>query len=210
MKDYIKKVEKWGKDRGLDKTDPKAQFAKLLEEYAELGVAIAEKDEAEIKDAIGDIMVVLTIMTLQLNSSDLEDTFLCTLICDSFSQEFSKGGMPPKTFEEGLTFAKKRYQDLLYDDALQAYCAYSRTFAQLGDILSKMELSKRELSKMDLILGNLPRICEELIGSCLIKLVLLSTLLNVGEIDECYKSAYEVIKNRTGKNVNGVFVKDQD
>lgn len=60
------KVNDWFFERGLELADPMAQFTKLVEEVAELGVAIVKEDEDEIIDALGDIQVVLHGLSLQL------------------------------------------------------------------------------------------------------------------------------------------------
>lgn len=50
----------WGQDRGiLPHPDAKAQLMKTLEEVQELVDAVEKNDEAEAKDAIGDIYVTL-------------------------------------------------------------------------------------------------------------------------------------------------------
>lgn len=54
-------IEKWGWDKGiLPDADPLAQWTKTMEEATELGVAIANKNREEVKDAIGDIIVTVT------------------------------------------------------------------------------------------------------------------------------------------------------
>ena len=56
-------VLNWAKDRGiLDNGTVEGQMTKLQEEFDELKDAIAINDEAEIKDAIGDMQVVLIIL----------------------------------------------------------------------------------------------------------------------------------------------------
>lgn len=62
------KVIEWAKERNLIKLGnaPK-QLIKLSEEVGELGSAFLKNDYAEIKDAIGDIMIVLTILCEQLS-----------------------------------------------------------------------------------------------------------------------------------------------
>jgi NTP pyrophosphatase (non-canonical NTP hydrolase) len=50
----------WGHAKGiLPNPDPVAQFAKTIEEVEELAIGIDKKDTAEVKDAIGDIIVTL-------------------------------------------------------------------------------------------------------------------------------------------------------
>ncbi len=64
MKDLI--IE-WANERGLLKPENvHAQTCKLLEECGELAGAILKKDEEGIADAIGDIQVVLIILSAQL------------------------------------------------------------------------------------------------------------------------------------------------
>tara|TARA_R110000803_G_scaffold138405_1_gene205246 strand:+ start:347 stop:1198 length:852 start_codon:yes stop_codon:yes gene_type:complete len=54
-------IRLWAKDKGIyDKGDSKTQYVKLMEEAGELARALLKKDAPEIKDAIGDIVVVLT------------------------------------------------------------------------------------------------------------------------------------------------------
>lgn len=54
-------IRNWARKRGLyKKGDPKSQTLKLQEEVGELAKAILEKNQNEIKDGIGDCVVVLT------------------------------------------------------------------------------------------------------------------------------------------------------
>jgi len=54
-------IRTWAKERGLYKKGNSAtQYIKLQEEAGELAKALLKNDKAEIKDAIGDIVVVLT------------------------------------------------------------------------------------------------------------------------------------------------------
>jgi NTP pyrophosphatase (non-canonical NTP hydrolase) len=55
------KIRNWAQERGIyEKGDPKTQYLKLQEECGELSKAILNNDDAEIIDAIGDCVVVLT------------------------------------------------------------------------------------------------------------------------------------------------------
>tara|TARA_B100000900_G_scaffold415180_1_gene444127 strand:+ start:1263 stop:2063 length:801 start_codon:yes stop_codon:yes gene_type:complete len=54
-------IRSWAEDRGIyDKGDQKTQYVKLMEEAGEVGRAILKSDLPEIKDGIGDMVVVLT------------------------------------------------------------------------------------------------------------------------------------------------------
>jgi NTP pyrophosphatase (non-canonical NTP hydrolase) len=54
-------IRKWATERGIYTSgDSKTQYTKLCEESGELARAILKKDKAELADAIGDMVVVLT------------------------------------------------------------------------------------------------------------------------------------------------------
>ena len=50
---------------------------------------------------------------------------------------------------------------------------------------------------------------KDSIGDIQVVLIILSYQLGF-DYDECLESAYNEIKNRTGKTVNGIFIKDAD
>ena len=54
-------IREWAEDNGIyAKGDKKTQYVKLMEEAGEVGRAILKEDLPEIKDGIGDMVVVLT------------------------------------------------------------------------------------------------------------------------------------------------------
>ena len=60
------RVEQWAKERGLDNpNNSTVQALKLFEEAGELAQAHLKKRDDEGKDAVGDILVVLTIYCQQ-------------------------------------------------------------------------------------------------------------------------------------------------
>lgn len=60
-------IKYWAVDRELNNADPKGQMLKLLEEAGELAEGIAKDRPEQIKDSIGDVYVVLTILAMQLD-----------------------------------------------------------------------------------------------------------------------------------------------
>ena len=61
-------IRKWGLEKGIPiKGDPKSQTLKAMEELGELSHAILKDDIAEISDAIGDIVIVLTNLSTMYN-----------------------------------------------------------------------------------------------------------------------------------------------
>lgn len=66
MLNRFEDIRRWAEERNLIKgSDPKSQFVKLAEEMGELANAIAKDKADEYFDAIGDMVVVLTIMAAQ-------------------------------------------------------------------------------------------------------------------------------------------------
>ncbi len=60
------KILEWAKERNLiEGSTPRAQMLKMTEEVGELAAAIARKKFFETADAIGDCVVVLTILAAQ-------------------------------------------------------------------------------------------------------------------------------------------------
>ncbi|USL89514.1 nucleotide pyrophosphohydrolase [Bacillus phage vB_BceP_LY3] len=59
-------IKEWGKDRNLDVADPNKQMLKLGEEFGELCQGLAKGNEELVIDSIGDMYVVMTILSMQL------------------------------------------------------------------------------------------------------------------------------------------------
>jgi len=92
--DIFDDIRDWAQERGIyDNGDVKTQLIKLQEEVGELAKAVLENDEAEIVDAIGDSVVVLTNLA-HLSGVDIETCI------ESAYQEISdrKGKMINGTF----------------------------------------------------------------------------------------------------------------
>ena len=67
MSDWKERIKQWAADRNLiEGSTPWKQYDKLNEECEELARALRSIDMREIKDAIGDIQVVLCVMCHQL------------------------------------------------------------------------------------------------------------------------------------------------
>jgi len=60
-------ILKWANDKDLLNKSPHKQFTKLLEEIGELAEALLYENKLEQMDAIGDIVVALTILSNQLD-----------------------------------------------------------------------------------------------------------------------------------------------
>ena len=74
MNKIVNKIEEWSVDRNLSTADPTKQMLKLIEEVGEIAEGLAKGNEDMIKDGIGDTVVVLTILSQQLNTNLKECT----------------------------------------------------------------------------------------------------------------------------------------
>lgn len=66
LNELTEEIEQWAKDRKLDNADPTKQTLKLGEEYGELCQGLAKGNLDQTLDSIGDMYVVLTILSKQL------------------------------------------------------------------------------------------------------------------------------------------------
>lgn len=66
MKDLTTGIRKWAMDRNLNTADPNKQMLKLMEEVGELAQGMAKNNSKQIVDSIGDVYVVLVILSEQL------------------------------------------------------------------------------------------------------------------------------------------------
>src|SRR5690606_19259809 len=66
METITDKIREWSIERNLHVADPNKQALKLGEELGELFEGLVKGNEDLIKDSIGDIYVVLTILSQQL------------------------------------------------------------------------------------------------------------------------------------------------
>jgi len=67
LNDLTITIQDWAIDRDLDTADPNKQMLKLMEEVGELAQGMAKDNREQVIDSIGDIYVVLTVLSMQLN-----------------------------------------------------------------------------------------------------------------------------------------------
>lgn len=104
MEELKLKVIDWAKDRGiLDKGTALSQGTKVLEECLELVVADLNKDEAEVKDAVGDILVTVILKCEMLKKSWGKVEFLELLEYAIKDLEGISGKTFPSDILEGAT-----------------------------------------------------------------------------------------------------------
>lgn len=73
---YFELIRDWAEERGIFQSgDSKTQYTKLMEEAGELAQGILKNKPTEVKDAIGDMVVVLTNLA-KLNNMNIEDCII--------------------------------------------------------------------------------------------------------------------------------------
>ncbi|WP_282638063.1 MazG-like family protein [Sphingobacterium thalpophilum] len=149
MQELNNKIIEWADNKGiLSNSDPLKQLKKTFEEITELVCGLVDKNQPEIKDAIGDVNVTLIIL-------------------------------------------KKLSESAKVDGEL----ANSRIFMTINWVVEIFnKLTKNKDVSLDIIRAQemLSRVAHE----------------NKYTLEECTQSAYEIISKRTGKMVDGIFVKD--
>lgn len=165
---YQRLVRQWAVDRNLiEGSTPEAQCVKLIEEYGELARGIAKKDEALIKDSIGDTLVVCIIMAAQLGS-------------DSFNID-------------KLIFERSEVNNVNIREKLVMSGA-----TELGAISYFINVTNRDI---DRCIGNIYALCDTLAEIA---------YLYKWSLADCLEAAYNEIKDRKGRMVDGIFIKEGD
>lgn len=69
MNELTRMIREWAIERNLDNAQPEKQMLKLIEEVGEIASAMARGDVNGVKDGIGDVQVVITILAQQSGTS---------------------------------------------------------------------------------------------------------------------------------------------
>lgn len=161
------KIEKWSTDRNLSTADPIKQFDKLIEEHGELVKGINKQDEQVIKDSIGDMFVVITIIMQQIHGY--------------------------------MDVALRTYKFGEYQSSTVGY------IKELNDVGQKLHKFINEDSKNSQLFAEVQTHLSNVIG-----LLDLTSKEYETDLITCVQLAYDEIKDRKGKMINGKFVKEAD
>ncbi len=100
MEDLIERVQAWSTKRGIYKEGTvEGQFKKLKEEVEELEDSLVKGDIADVKDAIGDIQVML-INISEMTGLNVVDCLKCAYDEIKDRKGFIKNGIYVKTKEK--------------------------------------------------------------------------------------------------------------
>ena len=157
LKELIGNVQQWSKDRGLDKADSRKQLLKLYEEFGELVQGHLKGNIEQVKDSIGDMLVV-EIIYCQQRGIEFDSLFT--------EQQYSPSGLTT----------------LLCNIAIA-----------IGDLSGNIgpRTSKRNILEINQYL----QVISSRYGTTL---------------EACLGMAWNEIKDRKGKMIDGVFVKKED
>lgn len=173
MNQLIQQIEQWANDRNLiNGSTPQKQMLKLMEEFGELCAGIAKNKPEMIKDAIGDCVVVLTILNKQY---DLENRFVEAIERFQMPEEFEPDLIP-------LDFIV--HSSGLAMGIATSECPEFITVKMARDM-------QRDILKC---FGSLLALCYDKKLS----------------MQDCVQYAYNQIKDRKGRMIDGVFVKEED
>lgn len=176
--ELVENVKAWSIAKGLDKAKPIKRMQKLSEEWGELNQAKAKSNPEQLKDSIGDVLVVLIILAQQMNFKDINKLVNANLYKDNPEQIGLFGASTDKLLLLGT--------------------------AEIGRIASVLTINggRNEASFQK-------RIIERSIVHLADVLDAIAVEENTTTI-ECFELAWNEIKGRTGRMVNGVFVKSED
>lgn len=163
-------------DRGLDKASPIKQMQKLSEEWGELNAGEAKSNQEKIIDSIGDVMVVLTIISQQMKFEKIERL------------------VDPTQHSKALYKANDVETDylLLYGGKEIGLIAH-----RMIDLIFNAGIINTR-TQIQFHIRNLTGILAKI-------------AINEGtDLETCLQVAWNEIKDRTGKMIGSVFVKQED
>lgn len=162
MNQLTENIKQWATDRNLITAEPHKQMLKLIEEVGEIAAGLARGNSAEVKDGIGDVKVVTTILNGQIDNQGIKEVT-----------------------DEGL----KELDDL----SVQLMLCLLIDLGKLSEsmLLGEVYQSKYYISQVE---ESISALANE----------------NNTTLEECTQLAWDEIKDRKGRLVDGVYVKDAD
>ncbi|CDR26454.1 MazG-like family protein [Staphylococcus schweitzeri] len=167
LQELTKKIERWSTERNLNTANSIKQFDKLIEEYGELVKGLNKQDIRTIKDSIGDMFVVITIMMQQIKGN-----------IEIAIRLMSFGDYDTSTicYIKSLNYVGNSLTKFIEEEPTNG-----NLFAQLQSYLSN-------------VIGMLEETAKEYDT----------------DLISCVQLAYDEIKDRKGRMIDGKFVKESD
>ncbi|MBF7094283.1 MazG-like family protein [Streptococcus sp. HF-1907] len=174
--ELVENVKGWSTAKELDKASPLKQMQKLNEEWGELNAGKAKTDQDKLNDSIGDVLVVLTILSQQMKFEKIE-----------------------RLINPTLTGVGHYIKDEVSTDLLLLYG--SKEIGLIANRLIDLTYNPGIINSRAQIQFHI----HNLTG------VMHKVAINEDTtIDACFEIAWNEIKDRQGKMVDGVFIKEAD
>ncbi|XWY20103.1 MazG-like family protein [Bisgaard Taxon 45] len=190
----IDNVKQWARDRGLDTGSTLGkQFVKLMEEFGELCGGLAKQKTDVIADSIGGMIVVMVVM----------DTIYDNLPIKLKPE--NNDNLNIKQTMETLESKHKQYMRDMYAEhyfnrydrrILQA----SSALASVGDECCRIDVFGEDMG-VDFLSEGVFNVIRELYN--------IATAFGLN-VNDCLNQAWNEIKDRKGKMVGQVWVKEVD
>lgn len=196
INDLYNKVTEWAKEKGIDQQLPKDGLAKVGEESGEVVDALLANDRTAMEDSLGDLMVTIINFGNEINLPVNElivdglhkGKALNSLKCDTLNEKVAENAIHRIFPENGEPIHTQAFQVLSICSCVQKI---SSLLIRDDEKQTNSEAIKQQLDEI------------------LIHIKILAPELNLDPVD-CLETAYNVVKDRTGKMKNGTFVKDAD
>lgn len=188
LNNLYQKITEWAITRGIDKQKPVDGYKKVEEECWEVTDAILADNAMELKDSIGDALVTILNFGNEISGSIIADV----------ERGVERG--QKMNLEHSLVLAG---EELVHQRAAQTM----KLNRDCGKIHKLLVRQRKDLTLEQQTHNN------ELMHKYLYKMSReLTAIARLYQMDvlDCLASAYDVIKDRTGKIVNGVFQKSAD
>lgn len=211
IKGYLGLIVGWGEDRNLIKgSTPKAQLGKLMEEVGEVAEAILALSNIlktkenvndilhRMSDGIGDSVVVATLLAAQYHAIDPKENLLLDPDYLMVADDFAASGRVAEGVSLSMIQAKR---DLITSDItdvvnnLNGYSTY--LLYSLGLIANRIGKGK----SLEDNNGN------QYLGALVFHLCTIAYEMGF-PIEKCLSQAWNEIKDRKGKMVDGIFIRD--
>lgn len=181
LKELYQNVTQWAKEKGLDHQEAKDGLLKVCEETGEVCDAIISANQADMEDALGDLMVTVINFTNELPLDTL------------------------KILQLGLSEAEKHTFSSLQSMANHLSVSSFSAFKIVSNTQAISSMLMRNTKEEQSHLAEIKHRLQDIV-------MFASILAKLSELDilQCLTTAYNVISKRTGKMVNGVFVKSED
>lgn len=187
MNSLIKKVQEWSEAKDIHNAKPTKQILKVIEEFGEIGDALLRESCVEVNHSDAYYEFIEECM------NDLKDAIGDThvtliILCQQLGLDYL---IYPETEESTLKQSENQpVKDL--------YLEMSVTVSYITSILTRGKLNTEDVSNIRNYVGWLKQ-----------GLDCLAYWYDTDSVS-CLQIAYDVIAKRTGKTIDGIFVKSED